>query len=150
MKVILKQDVRGVGRKYEIKEVSDGYANNFLLPQKLAEFASPSAVQNAKKLESIALADLKAKRESLLKQLALLSEVHVVIKSKANSSGHLFAAIHEGDISKALKKQANIDLPPELIKFVKINTPIKQTGSHTVKAVVGDLEKEFEVDVEAE
>ncbi len=150
MKVILKQDVRGVGRKYEIKEVSDGYANNFLLPRKLAEFAGPQAVQNAEKMRLASEADFQAKKENLLKQLALLSEVHVVIRSKANASGHLFASIHEGDISKALKVQANINLPPEFIKFLGVNTPIKQTGSHMVKAVVGDMEKEFEVDVEAQ
>ncbi|HEY4480368.1 MAG TPA: 50S ribosomal protein L9 [Candidatus Paceibacterota bacterium] len=150
MKIILKQDVKGIGRKYEIKEVSDGYANNFLLPKKLAEFASQSAVKKAMVLKSANDAELETKKELLRKQLDSLSETHVLIKSKANSSGHLFAAVHEEDISKALKSQAKIDLPAEFIKFLKINTPIKQTGSHMVKAVVGDMEKEFEVEVEAE
>lgn len=150
MKVILKQDVKGIGKKYDLKEVADGYANNFLLPKNLAEFASPNAIKRATLLKSTNDAELKLRKELLRKQLDSLSDVHVIIKSKANSSGHLFAAVREEDISKALKVQANIDLPAEFIKFLKVNTPIKQTGSHTVNAVVEDMEKEFEVEVEAE
>ena len=82
MKIILKQDVKGIGRKYEIKEVSDGYANNFLLPKKLAEFASQSAVKKVMVLKSANDAELETKKELLRKQLDSLSETHVLIKSK--------------------------------------------------------------------
>ncbi|MFH0804085.1 MAG: bL9 family ribosomal protein, partial [Candidatus Zambryskibacteria bacterium] len=52
MRVILKENIKGVGRKYEVKNVADGYANNFLIPKKLAEYASPEAVRKAEILKS--------------------------------------------------------------------------------------------------
>ncbi len=149
MKVIFLQDVAGAGRKGEVKNVSDGYARNFLLPNKRAEFASPAAVKRAEMNRAFIEADREIQEALAQKSLEMLKDANIVIKAKANERGHLFAGIHEGQISKAIKEQANLDIPAEYIHFVKVDTPLKQTGTHTVKAKIGELEKEFEVSVDA-
>jgi len=84
MKVILKQDIKGVGRKYEIKEISDGYANNFLIPRKLAEFASSEAIKRAEILKSTVDTEREVQEKLAEKQLEMLKEVRVILKKKAN------------------------------------------------------------------
>ena len=150
MRVILKQDIKGVGKKWEVKNVADGYAVNSLIPRKLAEYGSPEAIKKVESLRSMIEAEKKI-QESLAKEaMEKLKNIHVLIKAKSNSAGYLFAAIHEVDISKALKEQANIDLAPEFLHFSRVEAPIKQRGSHTLKAVVGNIEQEFVVEIEGE
>ncbi len=140
MKVILKQDIKGVGRKYEIKNVADGYAVNFLLPRKLAEFASPDAVKRSEILQAATAAELEI-RESLTKaQIETLKTVKIELKKKANAKGSLFEKVHEEEISVALKSQAHADIAPE---FIKLEAPIKEIGEHKVKVEVGKNKGEF-------
>jgi len=140
VKVILKQDVRGIGRKYEVKNVADGYAVNFLLPRKLAEFASPEAVKKAELLKVATAAEIEI-RESLTKaQIETLKTVKIELKKKANEKGHLFEKVHESEISDALKSKAHADIAPE---FIKLETPIKELGEHKVKVEVGKNKGEF-------
>ena len=63
MKIILKENIKGIGRKYEIKSVADGYANNFLIPKKLAEYASPEAIKKAEILKSNINAELEIREK---------------------------------------------------------------------------------------
>lgn len=147
MKVILKQDVRGVGRKYEIKEVSDGYANNFLLPQKLAEFATKEAVRKAEILHSATLAEMKIQDDLAQKQIAVLKETKIVLKKKANEKGHLFEQVHANEIAEALKNQAKIVLDQS---HLVIDKPIKEVGEHEVTVRIGKKEGNFKLLVETE
>ena len=109
MKVVFNVDVRGQGKKGEIKDVSDGYARNYLLPRKLASEATADAI-NAIKLKE------KAKA------------------AKAGNGGKLFGAVTSEAISKALKEQFDMDI--EKNKIVQ-GDPIKSFGSYTVKAKLG-------------
>lgn len=105
MKVIFLQDVKGQGKKGEVKEVSEGYARNFLLPKGLVQIATTGA---AKTLEQMnAAADKKKEREKQEAQAlaAKLSEMTVVIKAKAGEGGRLFGAITSKQIAEALEKQ---------------------------------------------
>ena len=145
MKVILKQNVKGVGRKYEIKEVADGYANNFLIPKKLAEYASPEAVKKAEILMATGLAEIEIREKLTEKQIEMLKGVNVVLKKKANEKGHLFEKVHTEEISKALKEQANIDIDSE---FVVLENPIKEIGGHSITVQVGKNKGEFKLVVE--
>ena len=104
MKVILLQDVPKMGKKYEVKDVNDGYARNFLLPKKIAEIATPGAL---KQLETRREKEVKAVKEkdSAIKQtLEKLKDFVLDIKEKANENGHLFAGIDAKRISEELKK----------------------------------------------
>ena len=146
MKVILKDNIKGVGRKYEIKNVADGYANNFLIPRKLAEYASPEAVKRADVLRSATLAEVEIREKLTEKQIEMLKEVKIVLKKKTNDKGHLFEQIHPGEISEALESQAKIEIDSE---FLSTGNPIKEIGEHTVSAEVGKNKGEFKVIVEA-
>jgi large subunit ribosomal protein L9 len=142
MKVILKQDVKGVGRKYEVKNVADGYANNFLIPRKLAQYASPDAVKKAEILKTNAVAEIEIREELTKKQIEMLKEVKIILTKKGNEKGHLFEKIHPEEISQALKEQARIDINPE---FIKLEKPIKEIGEHMVIAEVGKNKGEFKL-----
>jgi len=145
MRVILKENVKGVGKKYEVKNVADGYANNFLIPKKLAEYASPEAVKVAEVLKSTNLAEIEIREKLTEKQIEMLKAVKIVLKKKGNEKGNLFEKIHPSEISEALKEQAKIEIDPE---FLVIEKPIKEAGEHTVVAEVGKNRGEFKVVVE--
>ena len=147
MKVILKENIKGVGRKYEVKNVADGYANNFLIPKKLAEYASPEAVRKAEILKSTALAEIEIKEKLTEKQIEMLKGVKIVLKKKGNEKGSLFEQVHLEEISAALKEQAKIDIDSE---FLIIEKPIKEIGEHTVLVQVGKNKGEFKVVIEVE
>ena len=134
MKVVFNEDVRGQGKKGEIKEVSDGYARNYLLPRKLASAATADAV-NAIKLKEKAKAAQAAKEKAIALEYAQkLEAVQVTVRAKSGGSGKLFGAVTSETISKALKEQFDMDI--EKNKIVQ-SEPIKSYGSYTVKAKLG-------------
>ena len=134
MKVIFNVDVKGQGKKGELKEVSDGFARNYLLPRKLATEATAdniNALKLKEKAKAAQLAKEKAKAEEYAKQLGA---VQVIVKAKAGSGGKLFGAVTSEAISKALKEQFDMDI--EKNKIVQAE-PIKTFGAFTVKAKLG-------------
>jgi large subunit ribosomal protein L9 len=145
MKVILKQDIKGVGRKYEVKNVADGYANNFLIPRKMAEYASPDAVKKADISKATVAAEIEIREELTKKQIEMLKSVKIILQKKASEKGHLFEQIHPNEISAALLQQAKIEIPSE---FIKLKEHIKEIGEHIVIAEVGKNKGEFKVVVE--
>ena len=134
MKVKFNVDVKGQGKKGEMKEVSAGYARNYLLPRGLANEATADNI-NAFKLKEKAkaaqIAKEKAQAEEYAKQL---SGVQVTIRAKAGANGKLFGAVTSQEISDALKAQFGMDI--EKNKIVQAD-PIKAYGSYTVKAKLG-------------
>lgn len=140
MKVILKQDIKGVGRKHEIKEVSDGYANNFLLPQKMAEYATSEAVKKAQATKAQDEIEKEVREKLIEKQIEILKGVKIVLQKKASEKGHLFEKIQPAEISKALEAQANIKIGPE---FLVLEKPIKEIGEHKITVQVGKNKGEF-------
>ena len=134
MKVIFNTDVRGQGKKGEMKEVSDGYARNYLMPRGLASPATADAV-NALKLKEKAKAAQMAKEKALAEENAKrLSGVVVQISARAGQGGRLFGAVTSQEIADALREQHGIEL--EKNKIVQAE-PIKQFGSFEVKAKLG-------------
>ena len=140
MKIILSQDVTGIGRKGEVKNVSDGYARNFLLPNKLGQIATPAVIASAEKLKKQTEQDKEIQKDILEKNIKGLKDLKVQLKAKANEKGHLFSIIHPDEISKILKEQHHLDIPS---KFIEIEKPIKELGEHTIKA----KHQEFILDV---
>lgn len=134
MKVIFNVDVKGQGKKGELKEVSDGYARNYLLPRGLAAEATADNI-NTLKLKEKAKAAQIAKEKALAEENAKkLSGVQVIIRAKAGSNGKLFGAVTSQEIADAMKAQFDIDI--EKNKIVQAD-PIKTFGSFTVKAKLG-------------
>ena len=134
MKVIFTVDVKGQGKKGEMKDVSDGYARNYLLPRKLATEATADNL-NALKLKEKAKAAQIAKEKALAAAYAeKLSAVQVIIRAKAGANGKLFGAVTSQEISDALKAQFDLDIEKNRIVQAE---PIKSYGSYTVKAKLG-------------
>lgn len=133
MKVVLLKDVPSVGRKGEVKTVSDGHALNFLIPKKFAIVGTPAALAHAEQVKSAEEARRTVHEDLLFKNLALVHGLTMEMTGKANEQGHLFASIHPDAIAAELKKQKGIELLPE---FVVLEKPIKELGEHvvTVKA----------------
>ena len=134
MKVIFNVDVRGQGKKGEMKEVSDGYARNYLLPRKLAAEATADSI-NALKLKEKARAAQRAKEKAQAEANAeKLNGVVVRLPARAGQSGRLFGAVTSQEISDALREQHGIEI--EKNKIVQAE-PIKQFGSYEIRAKLG-------------
>jgi len=130
MKVILKQDVKGLGKKDEIVNASDGYAKNYLIPRGMAVVASTGNVNEAVNKQK-AVAEKKQRELDTAKDFAAkLNGKTVKIKAKAGESGKLFGAISNKDIADAIKNQYKIEIDK---KKIVLNDPIKTAGNHDVE-----------------
>ena len=134
MKVIFNADVKGQGKKGELKEVSDGYARNYLLPRKLVSEATADNINTMKLKEKARLAQMAAEKAQAEEYAKRLSEITVTIKAKAGAGGKLFGAVTSQEISDALNAQHGIAI--EKNKIVQTD-PIKAYGSFSVKAQLG-------------
>ncbi len=147
MKVILLKDVPKIGKKYDIKEVNDGYAANFLIPKKFAEPATAKQVSKINLIKETARMQQEIHVSLLKKNLADVSGKIVTIKALANDKGNLFKAIHQKDIVGQLKKIHQIDLAPEALA---LPTPIKDLGAHEIQVSIEGHKGEFTLIVEKE
>lgn len=146
MKVILLRDVPNIGHKYQVVNVADGYALNFLLPKGLAENASEKAVKRAETLLNQEVAEKKIKEDLLVKNLKDLEGVTVTMSGKANEKGHLFAGIHIAELIPVIKEQTRLDVDAHHIILEK---PIKEVGEHKIDIKVQDKKATFTLVVEA-
>lgn len=134
MKVILKQDVRGKGKKGQMIEVAEGYARNFLLPKGLAVLATADAVNTMNlQAKAKAKADAEAKAEAMAIAEKLKS-CQVKIAAKGGAGGKLFGAVTGKEISAALKEQFNMDIDSKKLVLAE---QIKAFGGYEVKAKLG-------------
>lgn len=146
MKVIFLNDVRGVGRRGDIKEVKDGYARNFLFPQNLAKEATEGNLKTALKNKEQKLEKQKIHDELGRELAAKLADFTVRIKAKASDKGHLFVGLHDKEIAEALYKQFNISVNPE---WIELDKPLKATGTHRLPVTLGKSKGEIKLEVEA-
>jgi large subunit ribosomal protein L9 len=140
MKIILLKDVAKIGKKYDIKDVSDGYAQNMLLPRGLAKLATKDAIA---KVEQLKANDLTAKRiqeELLLKNLEIIKNLKLELKEKTNEKGHLFAGITKEILHSELVKKTRLNID---ISSIRLDKPIKEVGEHKVLVEVLGKKAEF-------
>lgn len=130
MKVILLEDVKNVGKAWDIKDVSDGYARNFLFPNKLAQVATPDMIKKAEmqKAEGIKKAEEDLEKIELL--ASALDDFVIKIKAKANAEGKLFGSIKPEMIREALINE-KLDIRSIPAKNIATEN-IKETGEHKV------------------
>ena len=134
MKVILKADVRGKGKKGQMIEVAEGYARNFLLPKGLAVPATADAM-NTMRLQEKAKAKADAEAKAAATEIAeKLKSLQVKVPSKGGEGGKLFGAVTAREIAAALKEQHGVDIDS---KKLVLDEPIKSFGSYQVKAKLG-------------
>ena len=134
MKVILKADVKGKGKKGQMIEVAEGYARNFLMPKGLAVPATADAV-NTMRLQEKAKAKADAEAKAAATEIAeKLQGLQVKVPSKGGEGGKLFGAVTGREIAAALKEQHGVDIDS---KKLVLDEPIKSFGSYQVKAKLG-------------
>ena len=134
MKVIFLQDVRGQGKKGEMKEVSEGYGRNYLLPRKLAMEANKDNL-NALALKEKAKKAQEAREKAQAQENAdKLKDVVVTIRARSGGSGKLFGSVTSQEIADALKEQHGIEIEKNRIVQTE---PIKSFGSYEVKCKFG-------------
>ncbi len=147
MKVVLLENVRGTGKKGEIKEVADGYAKNYLFKNKLARLADNSAM-NENKNQNEATKYHKAQELAAAKELSKkLNGKNVLLKIKCGNNGKTFGSITSKEIAEELAKTGiNLDK-----KKIELKEPIKLTGIYHVTAkIYPEVSAKFTVEVEAE
>ncbi len=145
MKVILHKDISKLGKKYDVKDVADGYAMNFLIPKGGAEVATEGALKKLDGLKTAWLAEAKIQEDLLEKNLHEVEGKTVVIKAKASEQGHLFAGIHKEDLVDAIKTQVHGDI---IASFIDLPKPIKTTGDHEILIKANGKEAKLTVSVE--
>ena len=134
MKVIFQADVRGQGKKGEMKEVSDGYARNYLLPRGLALEATKDNENVLKLKEKAKAKQIEKEKAEALENAGRLEGVLVKIPAKSGAAGRLFGSITSKEISEALFEQFGIMV--EKNKIIQ-SEPIKGFGSFEVKCKLG-------------
>ena len=130
MKVILKQDIKGVGKKDQVINASDGYARNFLLPKGLAVVADSTNMSNLKSKNEANAYKKNQELENAKSVANKLNETTLKIKAKVGDNGKLFGGITSKEISEHLKKDFNIDVDK---KKIVLNENIKQIGTTFVQ-----------------
>lgn len=129
MKVIFLKDVKGTAKKGEIKEVSDGYARNFLIKNGLVTIATDAELRKIEAQTKKKTKQMETELEIQQKIAGRLDGEEIEILAKTSNSGTLYAAINATKLAQAIKKQLSINVKPEQIK---LKEPIKDVGEHSV------------------
>ena len=144
MKVVLRSDIAGVGRRGDIVDVSDGHARNYLLPRGLAFVATDGAVAQAQAMRRRRDLRESADRESARTVAEALTAKTFTIKAKAGNEGRLFGSVTTSDIAGALAAQAGVTLDRKKV----VAQPIRTTGNHTaVVRLHADVECTIKINV---
>jgi len=142
MKVILLKDVAKLGKKYDVKTVSDGHATNHLIPQGLVAAATTESLKRLEAEKIKMAAEQKIHEDLLAKNIKDLNDVVLNISAKANPKGHLFAGLHREEIAAELFKQTRLQVSPS---FIQLEQPLKAVGEHTVEVKAGGKSAKFKV-----
>lgn len=128
MKIILKEDVKNLGRMGDIVNVAEGYARNFLIPRKLAVEANTKSIKALEHEKKIIQEKAKKIKNAYQELSDRISSMTLTIRAKAGEEDKLFGSITTMDIAEALKSEGvNIDR-----KKIALDEPIKRLGSYTV------------------
>lgn len=147
MKVLLRSDIAGVGRRGDIITVSSGHARNYLLPKGLAIEATQGAVSQAEVMRRSRDQREVAERTAAHTIKDTLSQRSFVISAKAGKEGRLFGSVSSSDIVEAILQQAGITIDR---KQIGIASPIRTIGEHTVSVdLVADIEAVIKLSVVA-
>lgn len=135
MRVILLKDAPKIGKKGDIKNVSDGYARNFLFPQKIAEVATDSAVNKIKQENELKKTKKEKSREKFYALKEMIAERGIIINKKSDEAGKLYAGVSKKEIVEALR-ELKFPVPENFNEdMIHLEKQIKTLGEHVVKIV---------------
>lgn len=130
MKVILLQDIKGVGKKDDIINANDGYVRNYLLPKNLAKEATNDNLNKLKAKKNSANHQKELEIIEIKKQIEKLKDLTILIKVKAGENGKIFGAITSKEIKEELEKQYNINIDK---KNINLKETIKSLGRFAIE-----------------
>jgi len=141
MKVVLNQDVKGLGKKLQIVEVNEGYARNFLFPRKLAVIADNKNISEANTKNAAIAYKKKTEFDAAVEIKNKIEKSFIEFRHKVGEGSKLFGSVTEKEIADEVNKKFNINVSK---KKVVIETPIKNLGTYTVniklyEGVIADL-----------
>ncbi|MDR2033623.1 MAG: 50S ribosomal protein L9 [Helicobacteraceae bacterium] len=147
MKVLLLKEVKSLGRAGEIKEVKEGYGQNFLIAKGLAKLATDAVVRQWQAKEKARAEGEQARLEELKKLATKLESVTIKIVKKVGANGSLFGALKKEDVAEALKANGlEIDK-----KDIEMDGAIKATGLYEISVKLGrGIHPRFKADVVGE
>lgn len=134
MKVLLIKDVKTLGKAGEVKEVKDGYGQNFLIAKGFAKHATAEILAQHKEQERIAAENLAKEIASLKELAAKLDKTKIVIAKKLGQNGHLFGSITKDEVAHALLEQHKIEIDK---KHITDKISIKSVGEHNLDLKLG-------------
>lgn len=148
MKIILLQDIKGIGKRHDIKNVSDGYAKNFLIPKKLAEIANNNAINKVEKIKENIKKHQITLEEGIKQSVQNLTGKDFHFYTETGEKRELFNSITKKDIKDAIENSLNfltINLKNEIINKMKIDLErsLKTLGEHPIKITLGG--EKFEI-----
>lgn len=148
MKILLIKDVKSLGKAGEVKEVKDGYGQNFLIKKGFAKHATPEILAQHAEDERVAAENL-AKEIAELKDLAKkLDKLEIIITKKLGQNGHLFGSITKDEVAHALQEQHGIEIDK---KHITDKVAIKTVGEHDLDLKLGHaIHATLHVDVQGE
>src|SRR5256714_926299 len=145
MRVILLQDVDGLGKAGDLKDVANGYARNYLLPRQLAAGATPSLIANRQQRIAAEQRKLEKQNELNRQQAERLGEVTLTFKARVGSQGRLYGSITSQDIAAGLREAEGIVIDRRMIDMPE---PIRTTGTFKVPVkIASKLQPEITVNV---
>ena len=130
MKIILKKDVANVGQRGDIKEVKDGFFRNFLMPQKLAEMATPAAVANWEKNREAREREQSNMGEKIKAEFAKALQSPLVFVKKVNEQGHLYDRVDTKELLQGLHEKGAKSVKEE---WIVLEEPLKEIGEFEVE-----------------
>jgi large subunit ribosomal protein L9 len=145
MKVILLQDVEGLGKAGDLKDVANGYARNYLLPRRLAAGATPELLANHQQRIAAEQRKREKQQESNQQQAERLGQVSLTFKARVGRQGRLYGSITSQDIAAGLRESEGITIDRRVIE---LSEPIRTLGTFKVPVKLAQkLEPEITVNV---
>ena len=129
MRVIFLKEIKGVGKKLDVKNVSDGYARNFLFPQGLAKIATEETVKNLEAQKAATVKEEEKVKNELIALSKVLENKEFEFKVKTGEKGEVFGSVTKNDIEKSISAPEDIE--------VLLDKPIKKLGEHRVEVNLG-------------
>lgn len=145
MKVVLLEDVKGLGRRYDIKDVKDGYARNFLLPRGLAEVATDVALKKVAELKLKMEADRKKLIAELEAEAEKIKDQKIVFRVKTGERGEMFGSVSARDIKDELEKigvhrgKVMLEKPIKILGETKVGVNFGEGIKSEIKVLVEKL-----------
>lgn len=129
MRVVLTQDVKGLGRAGDLVEVADGYGRNYLVPRGLAVVATGGTVKAVEHQQAVIRRKLEKERAEAESLAARLQGTRLVVQARAGESGRLFGSVTPADVADALQRQLGVRVDR---RRIEMEGPVKSLGTYPV------------------